>query len=197
VHTDSGDLAVKYFVEWRDRDKGQLQVRILPPDLPACTSPEVVQLLEKVIRGTPLGAKTQSIDGHREVGYDRVADRRQGKCVVHTDGGDIPVKYLVQWLDRDKGHFNVRIIEVHTPPPDLPTCTSPEVVGLLEQTIRGTPLGAKAQSIDGHREVSYDQAAGRRQGQCVVHTDRGDIPMNYLVQWLDRDKGQFVVRIIQ
>jgi hypothetical protein len=167
-----------------------LRAVLVPPGLPACDSPEVVQLLNQVIRSTPAGARARSIDGHREVSYERVADRRQGQCVVHTDGGDIVVNYLVQWRDRAKGLFEVRI-----PPPELPSCTSREVVQLLEQVIRGTPIGAKARSIDGHREVSYDQAADRRQGQCVVHSDGADLPVNYVVQWRDREKGQFEVRI--
>ena len=151
-----------------------------------------MQLLEQVIRGTPVGAKAKSIDGHREVSYDRAANRRQGQCVVHTDGADIVVNYIVQWQDRSKGLFQVRI-----PPADLPSCTSREVVQLLEQVIRGTPVGAKAKSIDGHREVSYDRAANRRQGQCVVHTDGPDIVVNYIVEWRDRDKGLFGVQITQ
>ncbi len=167
-----------------------LRAVLISPDLPACDSREVVPLLEQVIRSTTAGAKARSIDGHREVSYDQGAGRRQGQCVVHTEGGDIVVNYLVQWRDRDKALF-----EVHVPPAGLPACDSGEVVPLLEQVIRSTPAGAKARSIDGHREVSYDQGAGRRQGQCVVHTDGGDFVVNYLVQWRDREKGQFEVRI--
>jgi predicted secreted Zn-dependent protease len=191
VHTDAGDIDVEYLIEWLDRDKGQFAVRIPPADLPSCTSPEVVQLLEQMIRGTPVGASAKSIHGHHELSYDRDADVRHGQCVVRTDAGDIDVKYLVEWLDREKGQFAVRI-----PPPDLPSCTSPEVVRLLEQVIRGTPVGASAKSIDGHRELSYDRDADVRQGQCVVHTDAGDLDVKYLVEWLDRDKGQFMVRTI-
>jgi hypothetical protein len=167
-----------------------LRAVLIPPELPSCTSREVVQLLDQVIHGTPVGLKARSIDGHREVSYDREAGRRHGECIVHTDGGDIVVNYFVQWRDRAKGQFEVRI-----PPPDLPSCTSREVVQLLEQVIRSTPVGAKAKSIDGHREVSYDPAADRRQGQCVVHTVGQDIAVNFLVQWRDRATGQFEVRL--
>ena len=164
---------------------------LVPPGLPSCTSPEVVQLLDQVIRGTPAGASAKTIDGHQELSYDRDVDVRHGQCVVHTDGGDIDVKYLVEWLDREKGQFAVRI-----PPADLPSCTSPEVVQLLEQVIRGTPVGVSAKSIDGHQELSYDRDADVRHGQCVVHTDTGDINVKYLVEWLDRDNGLLQLRIV-
>jgi hypothetical protein len=163
---------------------------LVPAELPSCSSQEVVRLLGQVIRSTPVGATAKSVSGHREISYDREANRRQGQCVVHTDAGDLVVNYIIQWRDRDKGLFEVRI-----PPPELPSCTSREVVQLLEQVIRGTPAGAKARSIDGHREVSYDQATDRREGQCIVHTDGGDLAVNYVVLWRDREKGQFEVRI--
>ena len=102
------------FVEWLDQDNGQFAVRVLvapTAHLPSCTSPEVVQLLEQVIRGTPVGASAKSIDGHQELSYDRDAGVRHGQCVVHTDGDDVNVKYLVEWLDRDKGHFLLRILD--------------------------------------------------------------------------------------
>ena len=84
---------------------------ISPADLPSCASPQVVQLLEQVIRGTPVGSSAKSIDGHEELSYDRDADVRHGRCVVHTDAEDLTVKYLVEWLDRDKGQILVRTFD--------------------------------------------------------------------------------------
>ena len=150
--------------------------------------------MEQVIRGTPVGVVAKSIDGHQEFSYDRDTDVRHGQCVVHTDAGDINVKYLVEWLDRDNGQFAVRVLIA--PAAHLPSCTSPEVVQLLEQVIRGTPVGASAKSIDGHQELTYDRDADVRHGQCVVHTDAGDINVKYLVEWLDRDKGHLQLRIV-
>jgi hypothetical protein len=169
-----------------------LRWMLIPPGLPSCTSQEVVQLLEQLIHGMPVGATVKSIDGHRDVGYDREANCRQGQCVMHTNGADIVVNYRVEWRDRDKRQFQVRIL-----PAELPSCTSQEVVRSLEQLIRGTPAGAKAISINGHRELRYDPEAHRRQGQCVVHTDDVDIVVNYLVEWHDRDKGLITVRLTQ
>ena len=164
---------------------------LIPHGLPSCMSPEVTTLLDQVIRNTPVGAHLKSIDSHRELAYDRDADIRQGECVAHTDAGDIPIKFNVEWQDRKKGLFLIRI-----PPADLPPCTGLDVVKLLEQVIRRTPIGAELKSIDGHRELSYDRDANIRKGECVVHTDTGDIPVRFIVEWQDINKGLFQVRTL-
>ncbi len=191
AHTDSGDIPVKFIVEWQDQKKGLFQVRLPEPELPSCNSREVVQLLEQVIRSTPVGAATKSIDGHRELSYDSTGNVRHGECVAHTDSGDMSVKFIVEWQDQKKGLFQVRL-----PEPELPSCNSREVVQLLEQVIRSTPVGAATKSIDGHRELSYDSTANVRHGECVAHTDSGDIPVKFIVEWQDRKKGLFQVQIL-
>ena len=133
---------------------------VIPARLPSCTSSEVTQLLEQVIRSTPVGATATSIDGHRELSYDGSENVRHGECVVHTDSGDTSVKFSVEWLDREKGLFQVRMAER-----ELSRCTSTVVAQLLEQVIRSSPGGAKATSIDGHRELSYDGSEDVRHGQ--------------------------------
>jgi hypothetical protein len=192
AHTDQGDIVVKYTVEWLDRDKGQYQVKIPPIGLPACTSPEVISLLESVIRKSVLNAKITSIEGHRELSYDRAQDRRTGQCNVHTDHGDLVIKYIVDWIDRDKARFQVGI-----PPAEPPACTSPDVTRLLEQVIRQTPVGKEARSIDGHRELSYDPATETRTGECTVHFANRNLAVKYTVKWRDRAKGEFEVRTLE
>lgn len=88
-----------------------ISVRVTEPELPSCASTEVVQLLDEVIRSTPVGETTKSIDGHREVSFDRIANVRHGECVAHLDSGDIPVKFIVEWQDREKGMFQVQILD--------------------------------------------------------------------------------------
>jgi Kef-type K+ transport system membrane component KefB len=83
---------------------------VLPVRLPSCTSSEVKQVLEQVIRTTPVGATSRSIDGHRELSHDRNANVRRGECVAHTDSGDVPVKFIIEWQNREKGLFQVRIL---------------------------------------------------------------------------------------
>ena len=83
---------------------------LIPPRLPSCRSLEVAKLLEQVIRSTTVGATTKSIDGHRELSCDPDVNVRQGECVAHTDADDIQVKFVVEWQDRNKGLFQVRIV---------------------------------------------------------------------------------------
>ena len=161
-------------------------------DLPRCDSSEVVSLLDRVIRSTPRGSSIQSIDGHQELSFDREANQRTGQCITHTDDGEVEVKFIVEWLERDKGQFAVRI-----PAPDLPRCDSSEVVSLLDRVIRSTPRGSSIQSIDGHQELSFDREANQRTGQCITHTDDGEVEVKFIVEWLERDKGQFAVRLIR
>ncbi len=191
AHTDSGDIPVKFIVEWQDRKKNLFQVRLSEPQLPSCSSQDVVLLLEQIIRSNVVGATVKSIDGHQELNYDSSSSVRHGECVAHTDSGDIPVKFIVEWQDRKKNLFQVRLSE-----PQLPSCSSKDVVLLLEQIIRSTAVGATAKSIDAHRELSYDSSANVRHGECVAHTDSGDIPVKFIVEWRDREKNVFHVQIL-
>ena len=164
---------------------------LIPRRLPSCSSAEVVQVLEQVIRSTPVGATTKSIDSHREVSFDRDTNVRHGVCIAHTETGDISVKFTVEWVDQKKGVFQVRV-----PQPELPACSSAEIVRLLAQMIHGMPVGEIAKSIDGHHELSFDPDANVRHGECVAHTETGDIPIHFIVEWQDREKGLFQVRTV-
>jgi hypothetical protein len=161
---------------------------LVPPDLPACTSAEVAQVVDRIVRQSSLGPSVKSIDGFRELSFDREATERHGQCVVHTDAQEIEVKYLVRWMDRSTRQFEVRI-----PAPEVPSCTSPEVTQLLNQIIRKTSIGPSVKSIDGFREVRFDPKANNRQGRCVVHTDEGDIDFQYEVHWSQKVEGRFEV----
>jgi len=108
VHTETDDIIVVYTVAWRDRARGEFEVRTLPI-LPACTSPDVAKVIEDIVRRTAAGARLKSIDGYRQINYDRASDRRNGECAVHTEGALIPVKFQVRWRDRAKGEFLVEL----------------------------------------------------------------------------------------
>ncbi|MFP6764775.1 MAG: hypothetical protein VB858_14210, partial [Planctomycetaceae bacterium] len=190
AHTDTGDIPVKFTVEWQDRNLGRWQIRIPPADLPLCSDPAVTKLLEQAIRSQPVGPTLSSIDGHHEIRYDSEADVRYGECVAHTDSGDIPVKFTLGWQDRKAGQIQIQIL-----PADLPLCSDPAVITLLEQIIRNLSIGPTLKSIDGHREVRYDSEADVRHGECVAHTDTGDIPVKFTVEWQDRNQGQFQIRL--
>ena len=69
-----------------------------------------MQVLEQVVRSQPVGAATKSIDGHRELRFDPDANVRHGECIAHTETGDIPIHFIVEWQDREKGLFQVRTV---------------------------------------------------------------------------------------
>jgi serine/threonine-protein kinase len=167
------------------------EFRISPLELPSCTSQEVVKTLEQILRGTPLGSSALTIDGHREISYDAARGRREGQCTIHRREEVTTVHFSVEWLDRAKGQFIVRIRR------KLPACGSEAVLKIVEQLIRGTAIGPRVTSIDAHREVSYDAVLDRREGECVAHTEEKEIRFAYVVHWLDRDSGRFAVQLDQ
>jgi hypothetical protein len=76
-----------------------------------------------------------------------------------------------------------------------PTCTSSEVVGMVDDIIRKGAGGASVRSASGHREVSYDPASQVRKGQCLVKTDTETITVTYSVKLLNRANGTFQVEV--
>ena len=108
VHTATGDVVVEYTVAWGDRAKGEFEVRTVPI-LPACTSPDVAKVVENIVRGTKAGARLKSIDGYREISYDRANERRKGECALHLEDADVPAKFEIRWRDRSTGEFLVEL----------------------------------------------------------------------------------------
>jgi uncharacterized membrane protein YhaH (DUF805 family) len=164
-----------------------LYALLVPPDLPTCSSAEVVQLLDQLVRQSSRGRTVKSVDEFRELSFDRKRNERRGQCVAHTDAGDIEINYLVRWLDREMRQWEVRIR------PELPSGTSPEVTQLLNQIIWKMSIGPRVKSIDGFREVRSDPNANNRQGRCVVHTDDEEIEFQYEVHRSQKDEGRFEV----
>jgi hypothetical protein len=77
----------------------------------------------------------------------------------------------------------------------VPTCTSREVVGMVNDIIRQSTVGPSVQSISDHREISYDPANQIRKGQCRVRTPTETITATYTVKMLDRSAGTFWVEV--
>jgi hypothetical protein len=160
---------------------------------PTCTSPEVVLLLDNLIRTSPLGPKVQSVGGHREIHYDAATKARKGQCLVKTDADEITVTYTVKWLDHNHQSFQVEV----QPGWDLPCCTSPQVMALVERLVKDGPQGPEIKTVHSHVEIRYDRQAKTRFGQCKVTTRMQTITVNYKVSWLDQQAGQFQVEITE
>ncbi len=83
--------------------------------LPACNSPEVVALAEKVVRDAPLvkatGLAVKGISYPAERGYDRQSDKRFCRAMLATSLGEEAIAYSVEWHDRSQGLIWVAILE--------------------------------------------------------------------------------------
>jgi hypothetical protein len=76
-----------------------------------------------------------------------------------------------------------------------PTCTSREVITLVNDLIRQDPIGPSVQSISGHEEISYDSRSQTRKGRCRVQTEEETITARYSVKMLNRTAGTFQVEV--
>jgi hypothetical protein len=76
-----------------------------------------------------------------------------------------------------------------------PTCTSREVIAMVDDLIRKSPVGPSVLSISGHREISYDRASQTRKGQCLVQTQAETITAKYSVKMINRANGTFQVEV--
>jgi hypothetical protein len=77
----------------------------------------------------------------------------------------------------------------------VPTCTSREVIGMVDDMIRKSTVGPSVQSISDHREISHDPANQIRKGQCLVKTQTETITATYSVKILNRSAGTFEVEV--
>jgi hypothetical protein len=112
VKTQTETIPVTYTVRFLNPSTGTFQVEVepvMPEDPPACTSPEVVALLERIIRDGPSGPQLKRLAGHEETRYDRENKIRHGRCQATMQGWTGNVAYKVYWLDQKTGQFQVQI----------------------------------------------------------------------------------------
>jgi hypothetical protein len=165
--------------------------------VPTCDSPEVVSMVEDIIRKGSAGPSVQSVSGYREISYDPVNQTRKGQCLVKTRNETITATYTVKVMNRDTGVFKVEVEPVVTEDP--PSCTDPEVIALVERLIRDGLNGGQLKSVEGHREIRYDQENKTRHGHCRAAVlqfmqDR-TVEVAYKVYWLNKKTGQYQVEI--
>ncbi len=130
-------LVLLYRVQWIDKARGQYVVsteeaplpdpgamhapapemkiedrkapEFVPAAPPLCTSPEVIAVVEKLLREDGKLAFICAV-GHKEMDYDPITRIRRGQCTVHQRGGPaLVVVYRVRWLDQAMGRFSVVI----------------------------------------------------------------------------------------
>jgi hypothetical protein len=77
----------------------------------------------------------------------------------------------------------------------VPTCDSREVVNLVNDLVRSSPIGPSVQSISDHKEIQYDPVAQTRKGQCRIQTPTQTITATYTVKMLNRSTGTFQVEM--
>jgi hypothetical protein len=83
--------------------------------VPSCTSREVIDVVNNMIRTSPDGPAVQFISGHREIKHDPMARTRTGQCVVKTRTETFTVHYHVMMINTVKGTFQVQIERVAIP----------------------------------------------------------------------------------
>jgi hypothetical protein len=112
VTTDTETIVATYTVKMMDRGAGTFQVEvdtILRENPPSCKDPEVIALVERVIREGPNGDQVKSVAGHEEIRYDRENKTRHGRCRVTMQGRTEDVAYKVYWLNQKTGQFQVEL----------------------------------------------------------------------------------------
>jgi len=112
VKLQTETITARYSVKMLNRANGTFQVEVEPPiptDPPPCTDPEVIALVERLIREGPNGRLLKTVAGHEETRYDRDRKTRHGRCRVTMQGWTGNVAYRVYWLDQKTGQFQVQI----------------------------------------------------------------------------------------
>ncbi|HMF16250.1 MAG TPA: hypothetical protein VKE98_03545 [Gemmataceae bacterium] len=77
----------------------------------------------------------------------------------------------------------------------VPTCTSREVITMVDDIIRQSPVGPSVRSISDHRETSYDRVLQIRKGQCLVKTQTETITATFSVRTINPKNGTFQVDV--
>jgi hypothetical protein len=175
----------------------------LPPSLPAANSREVVQLVEQVVTeslskspdATRFG--TPTITNVVEQRFDKERQVREVKCTLTTKLGPEDLFFTVDWQDREKNLFQVRMKPaVHK----LPAADAAEVVQLVVKIVTDSlnqqPDAARfgTPKISNVAERSFDEETQVRDVKCTLTTNLGPEDFFYTVEWQDRTKNLFQVK---
>lgn len=187
VSVDGTPVKIAYRIEWQDRDARQFSLKLTL--LPSCASARTISLAEMLIRQSLQDIGVQRVYGFRDINFEPLAEERLGECVAETEAGEITLHYRVEWLDRDTGEIQVSVFT-------LPSPTSKEVRGLLQQILPSILPDVEITAIDGHRETHSDWKAMRRFGVCQVHADGEVLEIRYQVRWANSKRGEYIVELV-
>ena len=117
IKTQTETITVTYSVKLLNRTTGFFQVEvepIIPADPPSCTDPEVIALVERLIRDGPNGHQLKTVGGHVETSYDQERKTRHGRCQASLHGGqgrawNVTYRYRVYWLNQKTGQYQMEI----------------------------------------------------------------------------------------
>ncbi len=116
IETESGSTAVTFQVRWADPGKRLMEVQVDPffaPDPPCCTSTEVMEMIDDIVKHSRLGARFKRIHGHRQTGYDKQSKTRQGECTIDAPPIVYRATFRVQFGNQGKS-FGVDVDSVDT-----------------------------------------------------------------------------------
>jgi hypothetical protein len=119
VKTQTESVTVNYSVRMLNPTAGTFEVNVEPfgfNDPPSCTDPEVVALVEGLVRDGFGGQQVQRVAAHEELRYDREKKTRYGRCQAFLQpkgaaevNAPVAVNYRVYWLDQKAGQYQVAI----------------------------------------------------------------------------------------
>jgi uncharacterized protein YcfL len=188
VRINGTPVKVSYRIEWQDRDSGQYSLRLTL--LPGCASAQAISVAEVLIRKALKDIGVQRVYGYRDIDFTPLSEYRLGECVAETEAGEITIQYQVEWLNQETHEIQVLVFV-------LPSPTSEDVRGIIDQVLSSVLPGMEITSIDGHRETHSDWKAGRRFGVCQVHADGELLEIKYVVRWKDSEHREFIVELLR
>lgn len=157
--------------------------------LPMCDSAEVRSLVETLVRDNTSGLIFDRIDGFEETGRTTEPETATGRCVAHSGGSASTLFFVVEWQDRNRRMFQVRLL-----PPELPGCDSVEVRQLLAELL--AQAGISLAQISKCSEVRFDGASQYRVGECTVEVEGESSVVRFSVEWVNEDRAGFKVEIL-
>lgn len=106
---DETKEVVPFLVEWIDSVTGRYQVRLIPDEIPACTSNEMKLSVRNIVVGSNKFTDLLRIEKFEDKGFDEKKETRYGRCVVVTKEEEIPLDIIITWRDKEIARCNITV----------------------------------------------------------------------------------------